>query len=435
MIIKRPIHGQWSVVLRAKSKELGKAIVRRREMLGLKPGELARSVGVPQSYIHDWEQSRWRPKGHHLEKLTSALACSYSHLLGDKACNPSTGSGDPVREIGQSVQGAFGFSDSNPCDEEHVRSVVASRGVKAVLETCHAFLAQTAELRSGREFSLIRPELDWHVALARHSYERANPRDVADAKQIYLGTVDKRIHWHTFVMPAKVLGTAIENDRGEFAQLVLDDPSDVELMRRYYARIGDALKITATDDLNLNHRAFAHLNKGIERKRGKYRSSPGYHAVRSLVIVAARSNMSDSEFEATMRMAIDAFERGDWTAHEEAHVFEGIAEAYAIRQMKSRGRRLTYEQAALRAYQSAEARSLWATRDYGLHAEFDMRIMRLPLTLAQWGIEEPFAGYGMSARAKMIELAYQVADRAETDGNDRLAEQMAQKIRALDGRP
>jgi hypothetical protein len=304
---------------------------------------------------------------------------------------------------------------------EASRQQVPASCLPQIIPVCAETLPQIERLSSGKELNAVKPLLENVIKFA----EVANERGIAGAKQVYFDAIDRLVHCETFVRLPQTLKNDTDSFLKTMAALAVNSGVDLELLQRYWARSGDVLKVRGYDDPNVNNSALEALQKATElslRPGGNF----AYHSFRSLCIVAARSNITDAEFDKIASRLEQVLLSGGLSSHEQAHVFDGVTEAYAYRY--ERTRKTCYLQEALKHWELARTGSRLAAACDGEHVEFALRIAKLPIILAQAGIVEPFGSNLADIRANIGQNALDIMKRARVAGSSRVVEQMTNAI-------
>lgn len=108
---------------------IGDNIKKWREIRNLKQTELAELVGVSDKTVSSWEINRTEPKMGMVEKISVALNCKKTDIIGiDEKVSPSKGKGFTINVLGRVAAGIPIEAVEEIIDTEEIPEELASTG-------------------------------------------------------------------------------------------------------------------------------------------------------------------------------------------------------------------------------------------------------------------------------------------------------------------
>ncbi|MGE3702641.1 MAG: helix-turn-helix domain-containing protein [Hyphomicrobiaceae bacterium] len=207
--------------------------------------------------------------------------------------------------------------------------------------------------------------------------ERAYNKRLDGADQLLFDASDQMVHCLSHALPPRSLKRSADPFLSKMRRLY-EDSDDPLLGARLWAREADVLKIYGEVDST----AFKYASDLLWRARdalGQHEHSRiGYHSIRSLVVVTARTKGA-AELLNVLGLAERALD-GNWlTVEEKRHVLDGMGEACAFHFSKTGD--IRYCRQALQYYDRAGAVPL-----PGRPTEIIFRLRKLPFVYARYGI-------------------------------------------------
>ena len=407
-----------------RKREIGTRIRTLRLARELGQKTLAASINCAQSQISEWESGQHVPRYPRLGQLARELGCSEFYLLtGSELPNAPrstevdsafpTFAASLIRDFMDGAASAFG----EPIDDLMMLKRLVLEHPSALprlIEPCHKAVADARYVSSGSEARAVSGLLDRIIEIAN----LARRRRIEAAQQLFFDANDRAVHCQIF--SAEALSERAELYLGGMAQVALELPS---LKAGYYARLGDVLHVLAWtwNDPVINAEALGALQQSMASAPRSSRKRTGYHAIRTVPIVAARcSTLLDSAFDQIIEQAYDRLERSSVTDHEAAHVIDGIAEASAQRYLLTGTSHI--RAAALRHWEKAKA---VASRATAPHALFDVHLARVPVILGRAGIVDHLGDTDEARLANLHTLTKGVQQRAAAAGSPRMSAELA----------
>lgn len=408
---------------RERAKAIGERIESRRDELGIKRPELAHHMATTYREVWAWEKGHYSPQAGRHARLAKFLKCTVQYLRtgseikvasdqGSPGAGPPSAAADATSGFLDGLSGVLG-EPVRILEMVPERLLRSPSCLQALIPLCEVAVNDVLSMTSGRDLREIGPVLDFVVRVAY----RARENGVKGSKQLSYDANDAAVQRAIHTVRASELDRCTALHFGQMSDLALDDRS---LERRYLSRKGDVLKIRCWDEPELQPYALDVLRRAASL--GHKHDHP-YYVLRSLLITSATSNdVSDAEFDNIVRMTQESLQSDHLSLHDKSHVIDAIAEANGLRHKQVGGAR--YKTEALTNMEQAIRCAAEAGQADGKHPLYAMRMVRLPLSIAQTGIIDHLGDSKAAVRDKQEKGALDVLQLANDVGNDRHVEQM-----------
>ncbi len=293
-----------------------------------------------------------------------------------------------------------------------------------VLLACEQVLNCFAEIREVSDFKVIAPTLYRTarvIELACHN----NVRSPFFLDDLLFRTHDTLVHCRCYIDTPRFLSYYTDGSLLVMCRIFAAHNADLSLQRAFVARLADRDKIKARN--NYERGAIFNSLKGARDIPLQHARKGEYYLLRTYVTLASNlDGFSDGLFIELLKRAEQEIqdERLQLSLHQRAHVLEAMSDGCVLRYKKWGDVRF----AKLATVYFKRAREIIdkANEMFGLHAEFEVRLLKLVVTLCGAKIDDhlpPETGMPLPARQEKAKRdAWKFAKRFDSD---RIAAQMS----------
>lgn len=390
----------------------------------LKQENLGYEIRVTQGQIAQWETGTGKIPEYQLRRLAEVLRCRLSFLVaGEQPPDQRqvalvTAPGARARHIEKTfkdrVETALGAAVVN-----WRSATLPVSQLPFLLQVCELTLLDLEELTAGSDMKvalkLLKRMSGW--------MEQAFLEGLMEAGRLLFKSNAKAVHFECYVgSPSKIIGIT----NAHFGRMQRVSTFDEDLWRQQCGLQADVYKIALKE-----YPALRELI--LDLAEGAYAGDKwvDYQNIRTPPIVAAKTDMADTEFQKYIARIDAALDAGRHTPNEEVHMIDGKADAKGVRYSKTGDEKYKYE--AIEDMKQAQRLSEQVASNYGLNSEMGLRTRRLIPGLWGYGIREHISTKGTSPQAAVAEVAWSVHKDAVAIGSDRIADSMLAEAKKLGG--